>query len=119
MNDNTVKMIFESLETEPEVIALNLVDRDNIQIIIQEGMSNESSHQMRIQEQSFLDESIESFWTRHKSFLMSKPYSLKIFINETLVTEIQRIAGARFQKTIFGKHVGAGFLRELIFLYEG
>jgi hypothetical protein len=30
MNENTVKMIFESLETEPEVVALNLVDRDNI-----------------------------------------------------------------------------------------
>lgn len=117
MND-TIKMIFESLENEPEIITLNLVDKDNIQIIIQEGMSNESSHQLRIQEQSFLNESIESFWNRYKSFLMSKAYRLQIFANDILVTDISRVAGTRFQKTIFGKHVGAGFLRELIFLYN-
>lgn len=117
MTEN-IKMTFQSFGESPETISFEFTDKDNVQIIIQQGMSNESTSQLRIQEQSSSNKTIEDFWNTNKSFLMSKIYNLKIFANDILVTDIKKVTGARFQKTMFGKHIGAGFLKELIFLYN-
>lgn len=117
MTEN-IKMVLQSFGEAPQTITFNIPNKDNVQFIIQQGMSNESTSQLRIQEQSSSNKTIEDFWNNNKHFLISKIYSLQIFVDDTLMTEIKKVTGARFQKTMFGKNLGAGFLRELIFLYN-